>query len=95
MGLALEDWVAGTLGPRGFAALIVAVVAGLTWRHWRARPPGDLGWGDLERESQRSRRRYVREATTRSTPPPLRPADSRITNHAIGLPATSAQPSDG
>lgn len=70
---------------------VAAIVVRLGWLALARRGARGLGWDDLQRESKRSPRRYVRESTTTTNVQPLstRVPGSRITNH---LPPRSHEP---
>jgi len=75
---------------------VAAMVVRVAWIAVARRGSLDLGWDDLQRESKRTPRRYVRESTTTASVPPLstRVPGSRITNHVPPRPKEAA-PLDG
>lgn len=76
---------------------VAAIVVHTLWRVLARRSSAGLGWDDLERESKRSPRRYVRESTTTTNVQPLvtRVPGSRITNHVPKPPPKDAALLDG
>lgn len=76
---------------------VVAIVVHTAWRLYARQAPGGLGWDELQRESKRSPRRYVRESTTTTSVQPLstRVPGSRITNHVPKPPPKDAALLDG
>lgn len=84
----------------GLVVCIVALLglaARAVWIVVARRRSRDLGWSELERESKRSPRRYVRESTTTTSVQPLstRVPGSRITNHVPKPPPKDSALLDG
>ena len=84
----------GVLGAMSVSVMAIPLALGLV--RWVRRVRDPMGWKDLERESGRSARRFVRETATALTARPIvRTASSRITNRLPSPRSKAPAPIDG